>query len=275
MRQASLQGLKIFIPRPRPMGEHLANLIEACGGTAHLFPVIEITPPDNFAALDTSLRQLSEVDLMVLVSVSAVNGLVERQRTLYKSALTQGTGQAAIPTSLKVAAVGAKTAARCESLGIKVDFVPAQRVDSEGLLECMDGFNVKDKQVIIFRGQSGRELLKIELKKLGAQVKYVECYRRRTTSQSIQPIIEKWLRGDINAVLITSVSILESLIQLLGKPNTALLKETNVITISERIAEQCTKLGINNVVVSASPAEHSILEKLQAIGTPLQSIAKQ
>lgn len=256
MNNDSLQALKILIPRPHPLGEGIANFIESRGGLAILFPVIEITPPDNFAALDASIHQLSEVDLMVLVSVSAVNGLVERLRTLR---------QPAPPASLKVAAVGAKTAARCESLGIKVDFVPSQRVDSEGLLECMRGFNVKDKQVVIFRGQSGRALLKIELEKLGAQVRYVECYRRLTTSQSIQPIVEKWVSGDINAVLITSVSILESLIALLGKPHFELLKATSVITISDRIAHQCTKVGINHVVVSDTPADQSVLEKLESM----------
>ena len=262
MNQDSLQGLKILIARPRPQGERIANFIGSHGGTATLFPVIEITQPDNFASLDESLSQLTEVDLMVLVSVSAVNGLVERQRALHQPA-----GDAAIPASLKVAAVGAKTAARCESLGIKVDFVPSQRANSEGLLECMNGFSVKDKQIVIFRGQSGRELLKTELEKLGAQVKYVECYRRRTTSQSIQPIIEKWVRRDINAVLITSVSILESLIELLGRPNAELLKRTTVITISSRIAHQCAKVGINHVVVSDTPADQSVLEKLKAIVT--------
>ena len=125
----------------------------------------------------------------------------------------------------------------------------------------------RDKQIVIFRGQSGRELLKTELEKLGAQVKYVECYRRRTTSQSIQPIIEKWVRRDINAVLITSVSILESLIELLGRPNAELLKRTTVITISSRIAHQCAKVGINHVVVSDTPADQSVLEKLKAIVT--------
>ncbi len=265
MHRDSLQGLKILIPRPRPLGKRISNFIESHGGTAILFPVIEITQPDNFASLDASLRQLTEVDLMVLVSVSAVNGWVERQRALHQAALSQYAGDAAIPESLKVAAVGAETAARCESLGIKVDFVPSQRADSEGLLECMNGFSVKDKQIVIFRGQSGRELLKMELEKLGAQVRYVECYRRRTTSQSIQPIIKQWVRGDINAVLITSVSILESLIELLGEPNVELLKQTSVITISRRIAHQCEEVGINHVVVSDNPADWSVLEKLKSM----------
>ena len=262
MNRDSLHGLKILIPRPRPFGERIASCVESRGGTAILFSVIEITPPADFASLDASLRQLTEVDLMVLVSVSAVNGVVERQRALHQPA-----GRAAIPEGLKVAAVGAKTAARCASLGINVDFVPGQRMSSEGLLECMNGFRVKDKKIVIFRGQSGRELLKTELEKLGAQVKYVECYRRRTTSQSIQPIIGKWARGDINAVLITSVSILESLIELLGKPNFELLKQTIVITISRRIANQCVQAGIDQVVVADTPDDESVLEKLQFIMT--------
>ena len=253
--QDSLHGLKVLVPRTHPQGEPISNLIKAHGGTAVLFPVIEITPPNNFTPLDDALTHLHEVDLMILVSVSAVQRLVERQRML---AIT-------MPTKIKVAAVGAKTAARCESLGIKVDFVPTQRIDSEGLLACLGGFRLKGKQVIIFRGQSGRELLKTELQKQGAVVKYVTCYQIRTTSQSIQPIIEKWVCGNINAVLITSVSILESLVDLLGQPNIELLKKTTVITISHRIAHQCTQAGIDDVMVADSPSDQHVLQKLASM----------
>lgn len=255
MNRDSLQGLKVLVPRPYPQGENISNIIESHGGTAIRFPVIAITPPDNFASLDAALTELSEVDLIILVSVSAVNGLIARQRAL----------GVAIPESVKVAAVGARTAAQCESLGMRVDFVPDQRMDSEGLLECMTRFNVKGKQIIIFRGQSGRQLLKTELEKLGAKVRHVACYQRRTTSQSMQPIIEKWICGDINIVLITSVSILESMSELLGKPNLELLKKTRVITISHRIANQCAKAGINNVVVADSPTDRHVLQKLGAV----------
>ncbi len=252
MNQNALHGLKILLPRPHPQGENIASLIEVHGGTAIRFPVIEITPPDSFASLDATLTRLSEVDLIIFVSVSAVNSVVERQRTL----------AIAMPEKTKVAAVGAKTAACCHGLGIRVDFVPTQRINSEGLLECIDEFSVMDKQIIIFRGQSGRELLKTELQKLGATVKHVACYRTRTTAQSMQPIIEKWVCGNINTVLITSVSILESLIELLGKSNLKLLKKTTVITISQRIARHCKQVGINHVIVADSPSDQNVLEKL-------------
>ncbi len=257
MNENSLRGLNILVPRPRPQSQTIATLIEAHGGTAILFPVIEITAPDNFTSLDQALTQLSEVDLIILVSVAAVNGLVARQRAL----------SITLPERVKVAAVGAKTAAQCQSLGIRVDFVPGQRINSEGLLECIDGFSIKDKKIVIFRGQSGRDLLKTALQKSGGKVRYAESYRRRTTSQSIQPIIKKWQRGDINVVLITSVSILESLIALLGKSNFRLLKETRIITISHRIASACTQAGIDHVVVADSPTDDSVLEMLKFISS--------
>lgn len=252
MPEKRLQGVNVLVPRPRPQGEAIAELIESHGGTAIRFPIIEIVAPEDFSELDHQIKNLSEVDLIVLVSVAAAIGLISRMKKL----------KITFPDNIKVATVGPKTSEQCRSLGINVDFVPDQRVDSEGLLSSLDDFAIVDKQVAIFRGQSGREFLKTELEKLGASVKYIECYRRRRTDLPITPVVKIWKEGGVNVVLITSVSILENLVGLLGDENVFLLRKTHVVTISFRIYDQCKNFGIKNVLVSNSPSESSIVQTL-------------
>jgi len=253
MPEVSLNGLKVLVPRPR--GEAIATTIESRGGVAIQFPVIEITEPDDLTGLDNSLQRLGDVGLIVLVSVPAVMGFVRRQRLL----------EMTLPKTLKVAAVGPKTAIQCESSGIHVDFVPGQRIDSEGLLDCLNGLDIEGKLVVIYRGQSGRELLKAELETLGARVIYVESYRRRTTTSTFQPVAEIWRQGEINVVLITSISILDALVALLGKQCIDLLRGTTVIALSARIAEQCTEAGIEEVLVANHASDEGMMEKLFSI----------
>jgi uroporphyrinogen-III synthase len=253
MSRKPLNGLKVLVPRP--WGSTTATRIESLGGTAIQFPVIEISEPEDFSSLDESLRQLANVDLIILVSVPAATGFFRRLKQLKIS----------VPQELKVAAIGPKTAALCECSGIEVDFVPDQRTDSEGLLDCMNGFDMTQKHAVIYRGQSGRELLKTGLEAQGAKVTYVESYRRNTTTESILPIVCQWSRGEIDVVLITSVSVLDSLVTLLGNRHLALLKGTTVVALSARLADQCVAAGIEEVLVSAHASDEGMMEKLLSV----------
>lgn len=246
----SLRGCSVLVPRPRPRGEAVARAIEACGGNAIVFPVIDIGEIRDYTRLDHCLDETDSIDLLVFVSVPAVDGFVRRQQAV----------GARLSGATKIAAVGPRTLAHTESLGFSVDFVPDRRMDSEGLLEALGDFDVNGKRVTIVRGQDGREFLGRELEKRGAQVRYVASYTRSTTTRSIAPVVEQWAANRIHCVLVTSVSILEALVDLLGDANGRLLEETPVVTISNRIARACRCVGIQEVFVAEKTGETGIVE---------------
>lgn len=248
----SLRGCTVLVPRPRPRGEAIAKVIETCGGNAIVFPVIDIGEIRDYTRLDNCLDDIDSIDLLVFVSVPAVDGFIHRQKAAGVS----------LPKGTKVAAVGPRTLARSESLGVSVDFAPDRRIDSEGLLEALGDFDVNGKSITIVRGQDGREFLGQELEKLGAQIQYVESYERSTTTHSISPILKQWAANQIHCVLITSVSILDALIELLGDTNCRLLEETPVVTISNRIARACRCNGIKGVFVAENTEETCIVEAI-------------
>ncbi len=238
------------------MGDDMARLIEEHGGTAVKFPVIEISMPDSFVALDALLRHIQDFDLLVFVSAAAMEGFVTRmeQRDIL------------IPGFLKIAAMGPKTARLGRDMGLNIDFVPEPGPGSEGLLASLldreRGMELKNTRVAILRGQSGRDLLKIELEKRGAEVALVPCYTRRITSRPIQPVVDIWSAGKIDVVLITSVSILDGLVELLGPKNAVLLLESPVVTISERIRDQCIRRGIACVRVAGGVSDDCLIDAL-------------
>ena len=256
----SLHGCSVLVPRPRPRGEAVARAIEACGGHAIVFPVIDIGEIRDCTGLDRCLDEIDSVDLLIFVSVPAVEGFVRRQQ-VRGAVLSRGT---------RVAAVGPGTLARSESSGLCVDFVPDRRMNSEGLLEALGDFDVNGKNVTIVRGQDGREFLGRELEKLGAQVQYVAAYTRSKTTHSISPVLEQWVANPIHCVLITSISILDALIEFLGEANAGLLEETPVVTISSRIARACRRNGIKEVFVAENTGETEVMEAifLACGGTP-------
>jgi len=240
----------VLVPRPFPQGENICRLIERHGGVAIRFPVIEIIAPANSHLLRAWLENPGNTDLIVFVSVSAVLGVA---RVLTEIG-------AAIPGNIKVAAVGRKTAAQCEACGINVDYVPSRNANSEGVLEALKGLSIQNGRVVIFRGQSGREVLKTSLEAVGARVEYVESYRRVLTERSIEPLVARWKDGGVDLVVITSGAILDGLLELLGETHSFLLKRTPIVTISDRLAESCRQSDITSpVTVSPTPDDGDVL----------------
>ncbi len=265
MRAELLNGLRVLVTRPDPLGDDMAGVIEEHGGTAVKFPVIEISAPDSFAALDALLRGIQDFDLLVFVSAAAMEGFAARM----------GQRDIRVPGSLKIAAMGPKTARLGRDKGLNIDFVPepgpGPGPGSEGLLSALldreRGMELKNTRVAILRGQSGRDLLKIELEKRGAEVVLVPCYTRRITSRPIPPIVDIWSAGEIDVALITSVSILDGLFELLGPQNAALLLESPVVTISERIRDQCVRRGIARVRVAGGVSDDCLIDALSEAAT--------
>ncbi len=261
MWSESLNGLRVLVPRPDPLADDMVGIIEQHGGTVIKFPVIEISAPHSFDALDAVLRDIQAFDLLVFVSAAAIEGFMDR--------LEQQDIQ--VPELLKIATMGPKTARLGRDKGLNVVFIPepGAGAGSEGLLASLldreRGMELKDTRIAILRGQSGRDMLKIELEKRGAEVVVVACYARRLTNQSIQPIVDIWCAGGMDGVVVTSVSILDGLIELLGTENTALLRESPVVTISERIREQCIRRGIARVRVAGGTSDDCLIDALSAM----------
>ena len=251
----SLKGVKVLVPRPDAMGAGIIAAIQEKDGEATFFPVIEIGPPDNFFELDHLLKNLDQLDLLIFVSVAAVQGLITRSAQI-------GAG---IPGGIQIASMGQTTTDYCVSQGLAVSFTPVEKVGSEGLWQCISKTNWAGKKVAIVRGQSGREYLKPELEKNGAIVNYVQSYARKITDQSFQPIMDDWLSGNINTVLIYSLSILDGLIALLGRNIPSLIWETRLVAISKRIELECCRRGFKNVSLADNGSDRCIIEQLSKI----------
>lgn len=233
-----LAGIGVLVTRPAERAAALAALIEERGGEAIAFPILDITPPADGAALLVQLHQLEGIDLAIFVSAHAarnVGNLLAQHRLQ-------------IPPTTRVAAVGPATASQCEQSAIRVDFVPSERIDSEGLLDELRAFDAAGKNILIFRGQSGRETLKEVLEGRGAQVRYVESYRREITTRSFAPVLKRWRAGEIDAVAVTSVAVVDALAEVIGSRDRRLLVETPIFVYSRRVGEYCRGVGVGGEI---------------------------
>ncbi|HEY8554144.1 MAG TPA: uroporphyrinogen-III synthase [Burkholderiales bacterium] len=253
--EAPLAGIGVLVTRPAHQAAPLARLIEQAGGTAILFPAIEIAPPRDPAALEAVLDRLDTFDLAVFVSPNAVEQTFRALRARDRS----------WPPQLAAACVGRATAAALERHGVSVAAVPERQFDSEALLAHPRLADVAGRRIVIFRGDGGRELLAETLRARGAEVTYAECYRRAPPPADPGPLIERWRRGEIAIVTITSSDALRNLYDALGDEGRALLLCTPIVVLSEAQAEACRRLGFaTRPLVAAQPSDEAILERIKA-----------
>lgn len=205
MSARRLEGLGIVITRPKSAAEALARALEREGAQAFVFPALEIEAAPPTPAQREAVEHLHEFGLAIFISANAV----ERGLALARAI-------APWPGGTRVAAIGEATAAALRNSGFDAVISPRERHDSEALLALPQLRSVKGERIIVFRGEGGREHLREVLEARGAQVEYVECYRRTRPRTDPAPVIAAWARGAIHAVSALSSETLENFLAMVG-----------------------------------------------------------
>ncbi len=243
----ALAGMGILVTRPEAQATGLCRLIEQAGGRAIRFPAVNILPAaDPMPALELFRRKW---DLVLYVSANAVN---------FASALATG-----LPLAGYTGAVGRATATALATHGRTACLVP-DRPDSEGLLALPELHAVRGRHVLIVRGEGGRRLLGDTLAERGARVWYAEVYRRAVPDIDPAPLLASW-RGDIQAVIVTSVGLLTNLHQILGEQGLPLLADTPLLVISERMRQAAEHMGLQRIYQAMAADDASLLATLYTL----------
>jgi len=247
-----LHGAGVLVSRPTHQAEGLARLIEQAGGKAWRFPGITIAPPEDPAAVATTLKEIDQFDIAVFVSPNAVkNGL-------------DALGGDGLPPGLKIAVVGKGSARALEqALGRGPDLCPEGRYDSEALLALpeMRG-DVAGRRVLIIRGNGGRELLGDTLRERGGEVRYAEVYRRTAPRWPADELAGLLRAKRIHIVTATSTEALANLVKRLG-PHAGLLLELPLVVVTERMVEPARRLGFwGDVLVSERASDEAVMESV-------------
>ena len=233
MADKPLAGLRIVVTRPRDQATGLAACIEALGGTALLFPLLEIGPAPDPSALRDFAQHAAQFQLLIFISPNAVHYGMQALRS--------------VPHGVRVAAVGQGSARALRALGVASVLAPRDRFDSEALLALPELQQVSGWRIAILRGDGGRELLGDTLKARGAEVEYVACYRRSRAVLDMEGL----RAAKPDAITLTSSEALAHLDAALGE-RAAQLKRLPLFVPHPRIAAAARALGWQQVLPTAS-----------------------
>lgn len=248
-----LRGLGILVTRPAHQAGALIQMIEAAGGRAWHLPMVEIAPLDDPAGLNTLIGRLDEFDFAIFISPNAV-----------RHGLALVAARRAWPARVRIAGVGPGTGQALADAGHADVLLPRTRFSSEGLLEHEEFAQVAGKNIVIFRGDGGRELLASVLRERGARVEYAECYRRVRPAVDGAALRRLWTDAQVQVAIAASPDALRNLVAAVGPDGRAALLTTPLVVVSPRLAEIARQLGFSGAVQIARDAGDASL--VEAVG---------
>ena len=239
-----LEGLGVVITRPREPAEALAAALAREGARPIVFPALAIEDLAPSPALTAALARLPQAGLAIFVSAHAV-----------QKGLAAARSRGPWPSAVPVAAVGEATADALRNSGFERVISPRDRHDSDALLELAELQAVRGLNIIIFRGQGGRERLKEVLEERGARVDYAECYRRVRPAADPAALLAAWSRGEVHAVSALSGETLENFVAMVGEAGTPHLASATLVVPHPAVGAHREARRFGRVLVAPHGAE--------------------
>jgi uroporphyrinogen-III synthase len=161
-------ALCVLVTRPAGQAADWVERLRERGVDARALPLIAIEPAADGAPLQSAWRSLDAVALAMFVSPNAV--------AAFFAARPQG---ATWPPALRAGATGPGTARALQDAGVADIVAPAEPpFDSAALWSRLRDEPFAGREVLIVRGDGGRDEFAASLRAAGATVRFVQAYRR-------------------------------------------------------------------------------------------------
>lgn len=235
---APLLGRSVVVTRAEQQQGEARRLFEQAGASVLDLPALVIGPPDEWGPLDDALRELDSFHWLIFSSANGVEAVETRLQRL-------GGSLARRPRSLRIAAVGRKTAAQLEALSAAADFVPPAFV-AESLIEHfpVSGWGLR---LLLPRVQSGgRTVLAEAFAEAGARVVEVAAYESRCPETMPDNTLQALANGAVDALSFSSAKTVLHTCQLLERSLGAdwqqQIARVAVVSIGPQTSRSCREL---------------------------------
>lgn len=252
MTEDSMASISVLVTRPAHQNENLNKSLQTLGFEVISFPTIAINAAAATPFLSDLHNQIQGFDMALFVSRNAVDFTFKY--------LAPGS----LPEKLQLGVIGKGSWLALKKKGVESHVIPAQSFNSEGLLAADALQQVAGKNIIIFRGQQGRNLLGDTLQQRGAKVTYCEVYRRKLPHYSNDYVVELLEQNFPGLAIFTSAEGLNNCFTLLDTNQAQQLRQVPWLLISERMRETATNLRHNaEIIIASNASDEGIVHALQ------------
>lgn len=248
-----LFGRSIVATRDAEGNAELTQKILARGGNPIEFTTMSLQPLTDRAEFLQVLTELTNYDWAIFTSPNGVRVFFDAIGALGKDAR--------VFASIRLAALGAKTADGLAEYGIKADFVPTIFTGRDLGLQLLSCADLGDKKVLLLRSELASEELVEVLKQGQAHVREVSIYTAVAHHGDAAGLAEQIRHGRIDWLTFASPSAVRGFLEQV--PSDAIHAGTaKVASIGPVTSRELARFG---VPVDVEPTEHTIDGILDAI----------
>jgi uroporphyrinogen-III synthase len=234
---------RVVVTRSVEDVDRLAERLTSDGHVPVKLPLLAIEPLQSSVDINNLPRATT---VSIFTSVNAVRHGFD---AIARALLNEG---------LMTIAVGTKTRDALAEKGVRAES-PA-REDSEGILALLASLDQSPAQVVLVKGQGGRDLIETRLDRLGIHLTIIECYRR------VWPDVPE--PNFLSAVSIESPSIihvasgetLTRLTDLCWAHGVDALDAHTLVVPSQRVDDQARELGWQSRIVADGAGDEALLK---------------
>jgi len=200
-----LFGRRIVVTRAREQASGFVARLSELGAECIEFPTIQVVPPKSWDPLDRAIMRLERYQWLVFTSVNGVKYFFERLKNLGFDIREL--------RDMKVGAIGPKTAEAIYKKGIRPDLVPDE-YSAEAVVEAFKKWDVKGIRILLPRAAKAREVLPMELVKMGASVDETPAYETVKPDHDTTTVRGMLEKGEMDMVTFTSSSTVTNFVEM-------------------------------------------------------------
>ena len=234
-KEMSLIDKKIIITRAQEQSSDAHTIFKKYGAQVFDLPSLIIGPPDDWGPLDDALKKIYSFDWIIFSSANGVRNVEERLKLIDLSL-------SKISETIKIAAVGKKTASLLSDMDAKISFVPPRFV-ADSLVKHFPQ-NQKGLKLFIPRVQTGgRSILSDSFKLQGAEVTEVAAYESSCPQVIPQQTIDALNSRKIDIIAFTSGKTVINTVSLFkkyfGENWSKLIENMKIVSIGPQTSISC------------------------------------
>ncbi len=250
-----LFGKRLLLCRPSGQAQESANAILRHGACVELLPLIEIGPIDGNRALVDCVNRVHDADWVIFTSANGVDSFRRVVNDLGKDARVFG--------QAKIAVIGPGTARPLGAFGLQPDIIAKEHVAESLAREILDAGRVN--RVMLIRALEARDALPDALRAAGVEVEIVPAYQTSKLANAQGERLAQLLNtGSIDAVLLTSSSMADSLVAALGEKAVTALANVCVASIGPITTATLETHGVKPDVTATTFTVDGLLDALES-----------
>ena len=245
-----LFGKRIVVTRTRKQAGALSFDLGALGADVFELPTIRIEPPKDVRSFAELVQDSHAYDWIIFTSPNGVGAFFEMFYKLYDDAREIG--------GVRIAAIGPVTAQRVKDYRLKVDLQPEEYVAESIVKAFKKECSLEHLRVLLVRPEVARDVIGVELAKLGAIVDEALAYQTVPETEDLSGGIAKFTKEGADMITFTSSSTVENFMAL-KLPLPAGLKTASIGPITSKTMRD---LGLK---VDVEASKHDIPGLVKAI----------